>query len=229
MGSKWSRVLKEDTVTVPIHMYDMVDLEAERLAKEAAEKTAEPIHDCSQLQQEAFESGKQKGMDQGRREVLSPAEALTRQALDVTSQVERVRVEEVRQAESDIVELALAIAHKVILHEATIDKDMVLNQVRQIVGQIDEKGLVRLRVHPDDRERLEQVRTTITGSDGKPVRLQIEEDPDLQIGGVVLESNQYFIDASIATQLDEMWRELMEPDDQTESLETRELDPSSED
>jgi flagellar biosynthesis/type III secretory pathway protein FliH len=48
------------------------------------------------------------------------------------------------------------------------------------------------------------------------------------VGGVVLESNQYFIDASIATQLDEMWRELMEPDGKTESPSTTELDPTSE-
>ena len=105
---------------------------------------------------------------------------------------------------------------------------MVLDQVRQIVGQIDEKGLVRLRVHPDDRERLERVRTTLTGSDGKPVRLQLEADPAVQAGGVVLESNQYFIDASIATQLKEMWQELMESDGQTESPATPALDPISE-
>lgn len=228
MGSKWSRVLKEEASSVPVQLYDMVDLEAERLAKEAAEKAVEPIHDCSQLQHEAFESGKQIGLEQGRQEVLPQAEAHTRQALDVTSQVERVRLEEVRQAESDIAELAFAIAQKVILREATIEKDVILNQVRQIVGKIDERGLVRLRVHPDDRERLERVRTTITGSDGKPVRLQIEEDSALQVGGVVLESNQYFIDASIATQLDEMWRELMEPDGKTESPSTTELDPTSE-
>ena len=146
----------------------------------------------------------------------------------MSTQVERVRLEEVRQAESDIVELALAMAHKVILREASIEKDVVLDQVRQIVGQIDEKGLVRLRVHPDDRERLERVRTTITGSDGKPVRLQLEEDPTVQVGGVVLESNQYFIDASIATQLNEMWQELMESDGQAESPATPELDPISE-
>ena len=224
MGSKWSKVLKEDTFDAPLQLYDMVDLEAERLAKAAAE----PIHDCSELQQEAFESGKKLGLEQGRKEVLSQAEAHIRQALEVSTQVERVRLEEVRQAESDIVELALAMAHKVILREASIEKDVVLDQVRQIVGQIDEKGLVRLRVHPDDRERLERVRTTITGSDGKPVRLQLEEDPTVQVGGVVLESNQYFIDASIATQLNEMWQELMESDGQAESPATPELDPISE-
>lgn len=208
MGNRWSNVLKEPSAASAVEAYDMLDLEAERLARIAAEKAARPPHDCSQLQREAFEAGAR----QGREEVRQQAEAETRRALDLVAQAEQDRLHHARQAEIDIIELALAIAKKVILREVAIDHGIVQEQVRRTIALMDEKGLIRVRVNPEEFDALQAIRPTLHGSDGKPVRVHVECDASVQAGGCVLESSQYFIDARIETQLEEIWQGMLAAD-----------------
>ena len=49
-----------------------------------------------------------------------------------------------KQAESDTVELALAVAKKIIHREATIDKDVIINQLHQALTFTSTKSLIRI-------------------------------------------------------------------------------------
>ncbi len=219
MANRWSKVIKEPEGGLAIESWEALDLEEERLAKERAEQEKEPPHDCSQLQQEAYESGVEAGRQQGRAEVQGPAEAESKRALEMVAQVEQLRLKSVMQAESDIVELALAMARKVIHRETSLAPDIVAAQVREIISRIAEKGLVRVLVHPAEVEHLQALRPSFTGADGKPVRLSIEPDETIQPGGCIIESSQYFINATIEKQLEAIWQEMLVSD--------AEIDPSS--
>lgn len=204
MPNKWSKVIKEPSASQAIEPWDMVDLEAERLAGEK-----EPPHDCSLLQQEAFEAGVQVGIQQGRDEAKGPAEAEMKRAMDLVSQVEQLRLDAARQAESDIGELAMAVARKVIHREAAVDPDIVVTQVHQSITCMEEKGLIWVRVNPKEVDHLQNFHSSFTGADGKHVSLRIEGDENVSPGGCVVESSQYFIDATLEKQLEEIWLELM--------------------
>ncbi len=209
MPNKWSRVIKEPSGSQAIEPWEMVDLEAERLAREEANKEKEPPHDCSLLQQEAFEAGVQVGIQQGRDEAKGPAEAEMKRAMDLVTQVEQLRLDAARQAESDIVELAMAVARKVVHREAAIDPDIVVTQVHRIITCMAEKGLICVRVNPKEVDHLQSFDSSFTGADGKRVRLRIEGDENIQLGGCVVDSSQYFIDATLEKQLEEIWLEMM--------------------
>lgn len=219
MPSKWSNVIKEPEGTLALESWEAVDLEEERLAKERAEQEKELPHDCSQLQQEAYDSGVESGKQKGRAEVQGPADAEVSRALDIVAQVEQVRLKSAKQAESDIVELALAMARKVIHHEVSLDPDIVVTQVREIISTIIEAGVIRVLVHPDEVERLQTFRPSFAGADGNPVQLSIEGDETIQAGGCIIESSQYFINASIEKQLEAIWQEMLVSD--------AEIDPPS--
>ncbi len=212
MPSKWSKIIKELEGGVAIESWEALDLEEERLAKERAEQEQEPPHDCSLLQQEAYDSGVELGKQQGRAEVQGPAEAEIARALNIVAQVEQVRLESAKQAESDIVELALAMARKVIHREASLDPDIVVTQVREIIATIIEAGVIRVLVHPGEVEYLQTFRPSFAGADGNPVQLSINGDETIQPGGCIIESSQYFINAAIETQLEALWQEMLMSD-----------------
>lgn len=208
MPSKWCKVIKDSGKGLAIENWEALDLHAERLAREQAEKDKEPTHDCSQLQQEAFDAG----VLQGREEAKNPAEVEAQRALSLVAQTEQLRLESARQAEFNIVELALAIAKKVIHREASLDAGIAVEQVRQLVQSIAEKGLITVRAHPSEMAHLQSFRAFVVGADGQPARLSFEGDASIQPGGCIVESSQYFIDASVETQLDKIWQEMIKPD-----------------
>ncbi len=207
MPSKWSKVIKEPSNGLAIENWEAVDLQAERLAREQAEKDKEPPHDCSQLQQEAFEAG----LVQGREEARNPAEVEVQRALSLVAQTEQLRLESARQAEFNIVELALAMAKKVIHRETSLDAGIVGEQVHQLVQYIAEKGLITVRAHPSEMAHLQSLRALVVGADGELARLSLEGDESIQPGGCIVESSQYFIDATVETQLDKIWQEMIKP------------------
>lgn len=215
MANRWSRIIKEPEGVLAIESWEALDLEEERLAQERAEQEKEPPHDCSQLQQDAHAAGR----TQGRAEVQGPADAEIQRALGMVAQVEQLRIQSAKQSESDIVELALAMARKVIHREASLDPDIVVAQVREIISSIAEKGLIRVLVHPGDVEYLLTFRQSFVGADGTPVQLSIEPDETIQPGGCIIESSQYFINATIEKQLEAIWQEMIASD--------AEIDPPS--
>ena len=198
MANRWSRIIKEPEGVLAIESWEALDLEEERLAQERAEQEKELPHDCSQLQQDAHASGVEAGRIQGRAEVQGSADAEIQRALGMVAQVEQLRIQSAKQSESDIVELALAMARKVIHREASLDPDIVVVQVREIISSIVEKGLIRVLVHPGDVEYLLTFRQSFVGADGTPVQLSIEPDETIQPGGCIIESSQYFINATIS-------------------------------
>jgi len=212
MPSKWSKVIKDSNSGLAIEAWEAIDLEAERLAREQAEQEKDPPHDCSQLQQEAFEAGMQAGLEKGREEVRQPAHREMQRALSLVAQTEQLRVESTIQGEFNIVELALAIARKIIHREITLDPGIVVEQVRQLVEAIAEKGLITIRAHPSEISHLQSFRAFVLGADGQPARLSFEGDESIHPGGCIVESSQFFIDATIETQLQKIWQEMIKPD-----------------
>ncbi|RMH36113.1 MAG: hypothetical protein D6690_06555 [Nitrospirae bacterium] len=210
MKSKWSKILKADHTTIRIESVTMDtfpdpdppmpppegNTESE---SRMAEEPALEAHDCARLQHEAFESGYAKGLEEGRAQMRAQAEAELAQALTLATQAGLAHLRALRDAEHCIVELALAVARKVIRREVTIDKDTVAKQVHHIVHSLTRSASVRVRLHPDDAERVKAC--CPTNREGQTVALVVEPDSAMDPGGCVIETDKVIIDASIEQQL----------------------------
>ena len=73
-----------------------------------------------------------------------------KRAIHLANQIGRARVVALEEQDRDIVEVALAISQKIILREVETDKEIIVRQVRQILGFLLNKNLVTLKVHPQD-------------------------------------------------------------------------------
>jgi len=106
------------------------------------------------------------------------------------------------EQERDIVEVALAISHKIILREVETDKELIVRQVRQILGLLLNASLVTLKVHPDDLEVLEPLHQALQAEFVDGDHLVIEGHEDVQPGGCLVEQAGLQLDARLHQQLE---------------------------
>jgi len=209
--SKWSKVIKSENQRLAVHSFEMSELipmfmrnvSQHQVSKEEQEnvKEAELPHDCSALQKQAFEAGRVAGIEEGIQQCRHTVEQETQRALMLVGHLEEARTNMLRQIESDAVELALAIAKKVIHREASIQKDIVVDQVAHIFKSLGTSSGVCLSVHPDEVEYLQTRQSRFLTHDGKNPPIRIESDPAIEIGGCLLQTEGLSIDAGIESQL----------------------------
>ena len=108
--------------------------EAERAAQSACNRPATP----------RFRKVPRKGREEASAELKPVLERLARAAADLSNLRDRVR----RQAETDLVKLALAIARRVLHRELAIDPDAMQGIVRTALDRLQNREVDRLRVHP---------------------------------------------------------------------------------
>jgi flagellar assembly protein FliH len=196
--SKWFKVrpLMEQNDTVKC--FQMVEL-VHKSAKQRAEE-AQP-HDCLELQRDAFERGRQAGIAEGRAECQTQVEEEIKKALRLANQIGRARVFALEEHERDIVEVALAITQKILLREISIDKELVVRQVRQVLELLPDKTLVTLKVHPQDFTMLEPLRHSLRPEWANGDHLVLEAYADVDPGGCLVEQAGLLFDARLTQQL----------------------------
>ena len=176
---------------------------AELIAKGARDQDKEDQpHDCSELQRQAFEQGRLQGIDEGRAQCQAKVDEQLSRAIQLANQIGRARVTALEEQDRDIVEVALAISQKIILREVETDKELIVRQVRQILGLLLNKNLVTLKVHPHDLHTLEPLHEALRAEFLDGDHLIIEGSPDVQSGGCLVEQVGLQLDARLHQQLE---------------------------
>ena len=142
MKSRWSKIIKSDDEDIAIEPFEMMELftpwrsdrHVEEKSPKAEGEEVEFSHDCSLLQQQAYEAGHQAGIEEGKAQLRIETATELQRVSDLVAQVGMARLAAIQRAEEDITCLALGIAKKVIHREVIIDKDVIASQVRQALG-----------------------------------------------------------------------------------------------
>lgn len=185
----------------PVQNFQMAELLPKGTRKKKEKKEVQS-HDCSELQQQAFEQGRQKGIEEGRAQCQTKVDEEIKRALHLANQIGRARVAALEEQDQDIVEVALLISQKIISRELEIDKGFVVGQVRQILGQLSLKGLVTLKVNPQDFGVLESFHQALQAEFVDGDHLVIEPDENVGLGGCLLEQAGLQLDARLEQQLE---------------------------
>lgn len=109
-----------------------------------------------------------------------------------------------RQAEDDVVKLALAIARRILHRELSVDPEALLGLVKAALERIESREIERIRVNPRDAAMLDSYFQRL----GFPTRVQVLGDPALERGAAVFETSRGELEASVASQLEEIHRGL---------------------
>ncbi|MGJ5817838.1 FliH/SctL family protein [Paludibaculum fermentans] len=150
--------------------------------------------------QDSFRQGETAGRQKATAETEAVVERMARAIEETAGMKGRLR----RQAERDVVTLALAMARRVLRRQIVIDEEALLGLVKAAFENVSLREVTEVRVHPQFVARLQGHLSRI----GAPEVIRIQGDPGLEIGGVIVETGRGSLDASIETQMDEIARGL---------------------
>ncbi|HEY9855035.1 MAG TPA: FliH/SctL family protein [Stenomitos sp.] len=186
---------------------DPAQLVAEAEAKvqamlEAAEARVQAVAE------EARQLGYQHGLQQGHEEAYAQGIAQWQgqfQAFQLEAEAFLARREALlAEAEPDLVRLSLMIASKILTREPK-DANLIRGMVQAAIARLNGETVVRVRLNPQDAGKLNN---PLQG----PPKFEVVADPEIGCGGVVVETQTGRVDATFASQFDEIVRAVLEAD-----------------
>jgi flagellar assembly protein FliH len=179
------------------------EAEAERIRSEAEQDARTEL---DQARKEGFEEGREAGYRQG----LDEAERLAEQFQRVLDKAIEKRTAIIEESETQIIELVLMIARKVVKVISENQKNVVINNVIQALRKLKSRGEVLVRVNLEDVELAsERIKDFIRMAEN--VRsVTVVEDSTVDKGGCIIETDFGEIDARISSQLKEIEDKILE-------------------
>lgn len=174
-------------------------LEAENVVH-AARREAERLHEEARRQgyEEGYAAGYQEAQAAVQAQMAAQVERLTALAGHATAEVRAA----LREAEGQLVQLALAIAERIILREARLDRSILVALASRALEELDAGVTARVRVHPDDIPVLEPWEARLNG-EGRAARVELVPDQRVAPGGCIVEAGSAVVDAQLQTLLRE--------------------------
>ncbi len=182
----------------------------EKAKAEAAQIVAEANaqHDkiVSEARSEGFEQGSQQGYEKGSAEV----DRLIERMHKILEAVMQRREEILQDTESQIVELVILMARKVIKILSENQKNVIMANTVAALRKVKTRGNVTLRVN------IEDVKLTTAHADEFIQHVEnvqgitVQEDSSVEKGGCIVETDFGAIDARISSQLTELENKILE-------------------
>ncbi len=178
-------------------LLERAKIEVEKMVKEADMRTAEIEH-------EAYQKGYQAGRELGYREGQAEVRRLIDRLGTILGYALDIRERIIRDSEKEMVEIILMIARKVIKDEIAERKEVVLNNIREALKKIKERERIDIRVNFADLEITTAHKDEIIKMMESLRKVNIYEDPRVDRGGVIIETDVGALDVRISTQLREI-------------------------
>ena len=175
-------------------------------AQIVAEAQAQHDKIVSEARSEGFEQGSQEGYQKGSAEV----ERLIERMHKILEAVMQRREEILQDTESQIVELVILMARKVIKILSENQKNVIMANTVAALRKVKTRGEVTLRVN------IEDVKLTTAHADEFIQHVEnvqgitVQEDSSVEKGGCIVETDFGAIDARISSQLTELENKILE-------------------
>ncbi len=171
-------------------------------ATDEAPPPPEPVESrpsFAELERDAFMKGYAQGERAGAEAAARRGDATLRRLAQTVEELAGLRAELIQKTERQVVELALAIAGRVLRREVTIDRELLIAMARVALERLGENTSATIRLNPDDYAF---IGAKAQAGDSSLVR--VVADPLVSTGGCLVQSDFGLIDAGIDAQLGEM-------------------------
>ncbi len=167
-------------------------------------RIAQLERDGEQREQQAFAAGYRKGESAGQEQATARLDPVVEQFARTVNELSQMRRRLRRDAEQDVVKLALAIGRRIVHREMSIDREAILGVVKAALEKLEGREVDCVRVSPEDAEVVKKHLDRL----GRPGRIEVVADNRLERGTALFETARGKLDASVDTQLEEIQRGL---------------------
>ncbi|MBB6031571.1 flagellar assembly protein FliH [Borreliella spielmanii] len=171
--------------------------EIERLAREYEEKLKTDL-------EIATAKGREEGYSKGYESGFEDFDKVMRKLHSIIASLIAERKGILESSSAQIVSLVMQIAIKVIKRITDSQKDIVLENVNEVLKRVKDKTQITIRVNLDDLDIVRHKKSDFISRFDVIENLEIIEDPNIGKGGCIIETNFGEIDARISSQLDKI-------------------------
>ncbi|MFW5745119.1 MAG: flagellar assembly protein FliH [Spirochaetota bacterium] len=195
-------------------IHDDAEAEAARIVSEAEQKASDITREAERKAQDAEEDARRAGFEEGREKGFEEGQAeherlVERLHVIINKAIDR-RNEIIEESETQIVNLVVQIAKKVVKVISENQRNVVVNNVVQALRKLKEKTDVIIRVNIEDLEMVTNHVQDIIERVEREHHITVAEDSTVDPGGAIIETDFGEIDARIASQLQEIEDRILE-------------------
>lgn len=195
--------IRQEASTEAKKIIDDAKTKASEIDKETEEKV-------KQIEKDAYERGYKEGHEKGFKEGEQEVERLIQNIHAIISKTIEKRNEIIEESETQLINMVLLIAKKVIKVISENQKNVVINNVMQALLKLKGGGDVIIKVNPDDLELTSSHKETFQKRLEQGRNIAILEDTTVDRGGCVIETDFGQINARISSQLHEIEEKILE-------------------
>lgn len=171
---------------------------------QAAKQTPEQTIDKEKVKKEAYIQGKKDGQLEAGQQLHTATQALA----EGLEQISRVREALLNKSKEDMLRLVLGVARQVIQTEVGIQENIILKTITRVLESAVESDEYTITVHPEDLKLVqEQEPLFLAGMKGLQ-NIHFLTDETISRGGCLAKSHAGDVDATIETQLKEIYEHL---------------------
>ncbi len=190
------------------------DEEAARVVSAAEARVAELESQARErveaAEREAAKKGREEGREAGYSEGKAEAERLVGRLHVILDRAMDKRAEILAETETQVVELVLLVAKKVVKVISENQKSVVVQNIAQALRKLKTKSEVIVRVNLADLQlSTDHIKDFVTMTENAK-RITVVEDSTVDRGGCVIETDFGEIDARIASQLHELEERILD-------------------
>lgn len=194
-----------------IHPFDLKSFDAEVQAQADLEKLRAEIRAAEAERDRIRDDARREGLELARKDAIeaaiqaaAPLADLLRRAAEA---VEATRADLVAAGERDLVKLALAVAAKIV--KTQISSDVAVENLRRAVELTASRRELKVLLHAQDLARIDAYLPDLRREFGDVRKISLEAAPAVEPGGVIVQTREGSVDATIAAQLDQIGRGLL--------------------
>ncbi len=164
--------------------------EAEEIIRKAMDE-AEAIKD----------QARESGLEEAKRLAEENASDKVKEALETVNQAVNERRKIIKDAEAEVLRMALKVAEQIIRSEVSLHRDVSLNIVSDAISRVSDREQIIIRVNREDIDNMKKYKDRIGSVVDGIKSLSIVEDSTVEPGGCVIETNLGYVDARISTKI----------------------------
>jgi flagellar assembly protein FliH len=160
-------------------------------------------HRLAEVERDAFTKGYAQGERSGEEAATVRSEAVVWRLTQTLEELGALREQMIHKTERQVVQLAIAIAARILHREVEADQELLVAMARVALDRLGDRSAATIRLNPQDFAAAGVDR--LVGH----AAVQIVADPTVNRGGCRVESDFGLIDVSVAAQLAEITTALL--------------------
>lgn len=197
-----------ETEAVVRGLLERAQKQAHSIIASAKQEAAQLVETARKERETELAAAREEGFRTGTAEAWAQVEAeksrILTEARQILQEAREKRIAILQGADQELVELAMAIARKVIDLKLEQDRALVVQVVRQALARAVECREVIMKVNPADYEVIVEAQTGLELDIPVWQKLTIQTDPAIEPGGVLIDTGSGLINAQIGRQMAEI-------------------------